>query len=131
MQLRMNVLAGMCASSLATSAGVAALSLPTSVDAAVDVYFNTAPPSPRAESVPAARKGFVWVPGYWELRRNQHVWRGGHWERVRRGYHYAPPVWSQRGDRWYLDRGGWRRGDRDGDGIPNRLDRHPNNPARP
>ena len=39
MQLRMNVLAGMCASSLATIAGVAALSLPTSVDAAVDDRF--------------------------------------------------------------------------------------------
>jgi hypothetical protein len=29
-----------------------------------------------------------------------------------------------------MERGGWRRGDRDGDGIPNREDAHPNNPNR-
>jgi hypothetical protein len=27
-------------------------------------------------------------------------------------------------------RGGWHRGDRDGDGVPNRVDRRPDNPNR-
>jgi hypothetical protein len=31
-----------------------------------------------------------------------------------------------------MERGGWNRGrhDRDGDGVPNRMDDHPNNPNR-
>jgi hypothetical protein len=31
-----------------------------------------------------------------------------------------------------MERGGWARGgrDRDGDGVPNRMDSHPNNPNR-
>ena len=35
-----------------------------------------------------------------------------------------------RDGRWNMNRGGWRRGDRDGDGVPNRLDNAPNNPNR-
>jgi hypothetical protein len=31
---------------------------------------------------------------------------------------------------WYYARGRGGRGDRDHDGIPNRRDRHPNNPNR-
>jgi hypothetical protein len=118
---------------LATALAVAALSgvaVPTSASAQVGVYFDVAPPAPRHEVVPAARRGYVWVPGYWDLVGRRHVWRGGHWERVRRGYHYAPPVWSQRDGRWYLERGRWARGDRDGDGVPNAADRRPNDPTR-
>jgi hypothetical protein len=29
-----------------------------------------------------------------------------------------------------MERGGWRHGDRDGDGVPNRVDDHPNNSHR-
>ena len=35
--------------------------------------------------------------------------------------------WRERGGRWEYDRGRW---DRDGDGVPNRYDRRPNNPYR-
>lgn len=131
MKLRTKMTASICASTLAAMLGAGAAIAPSTATAAVDVYYNVAPPPAQHEAVPAARRGYVWVPGYWELRGQRHVWRAGHWERTRRGYHYAPPVWEQRGERWYLDRGGWRRGDRDGDGIPNRVDRHPNNPNRP
>jgi len=53
----------------------------------------------------------------------------GHWERERHGYRYVEPRWSQHDNRWTLERGGWMR-DRDGDGVPNRADRAPDNPYR-
>jgi len=120
------VLGGLCA---ATLGGVAA---PNIASAAVDVYFNVAPPPARYEATPSPRRGYVWVPGYWDLRGQRHYWRAGHWERERRGYNYSAPVWEQRGERWHLNRGGWNRGmrDRDGDGVPNRFDNRPNNPNR-
>ena len=118
-------------------------SLPVATQAAVDVYFDVAPPAPRVEVMPAPRAGYVWVPGYWDARGHRHVWQRGHWERERRGYSYYTPRWVERDNRWYLERGRWARGgrdrdgdgipnradrDRDGDGVPNRADRAPNNP---
>ena len=96
----------------------------------VGVYFNTAPPPARFEAVPAPRRGYVWAPGYWNARNNRHVWQAGHWERERKGYRYNQPRWTQRDSRWHFERGGWNRGDRDGDGVPNALDRAPNNPNK-
>jgi hypothetical protein len=71
------------------------------------------------------------------------VWISGHWERVRSGHYYQHPEWRHGNDGWHLNRGGWQRGDRDhdgvpnrvdrdrdGDGVPNRYDRNPNNPRR-
>ena len=108
-----------------------------------DVYVQVAPPAPRTEAVPAPRRGYVWVPGYWDWRGHRHVWHEGTWVRHRPGYHYAEPRWHERNGRWMLERGGWARGDRDRDGIPNRVDRdrdndgvpnrydsNPNNPRR-
>lgn len=106
--------------------GGAALPLPSI--AAVDVYVNTAPPPPRHERIPEARRGYVWAPGYWNWQGNRHVWVKGHWVKERRGYAYRPNEWVERDGRWHLRRGGW---DRDHDGIPNSRDRHPNNPNRP
>lgn len=40
------------------------------------------------------------------------------------------PAWVEREGRWNMNRGGWQRGDPDGDGVPNRQDRAPNNPNR-
>ena len=94
------------------------------------VYFKSAPPPARVEVVPAARRGYVWVPGYWNARGNRHVWHRGHWERSRAGYSYIQPNWVQRDDRWQFNRGRWNRGDRDGDGVRNNRDRAPNNPNR-
>lgn len=104
--------------------GTAATPLPAM---AVDVYVRSAPPPPREERVPVARRGHVWAPGYWKYQGKRHVWTKGHWERERRGYAYRPTEWVERDGRWHMKRGGW---DRDGDGIPNRLDAHPNNPNR-
>jgi hypothetical protein len=43
------------------------------------------------------------------------------------------PNWVERDGHWVMERGRWDRGgrhDRDGDGVPNRMDEHPNNPNR-
>jgi YXWGXW repeat-containing protein len=111
-------------------ASIGGVSLPMTANAAIDIYFNSAPPPLRHEAVPAARRGYVWSPGYWNAKNNRHVWQRGHWERQRTGYHFVQPTWTQRDNRWQLERGRWNRGDRDGDGVPNRLDRAPDNPRR-
>lgn len=97
------------------------------------VIIREAPPAPRQEVVPAPRRGNVWVPGHYEWRRNGYQWTGGHWMRERRGYSYNEPRWVERNGQWAMERGRWVRGgmrDRDGDGVPNRLDARPNNPNR-
>ena len=108
----------------AAALGIASVGFTAPTFAApVSVDIRVAPPAPRHEWVPAARPGYVWAPGYWDYRYNQYHWVSGHWERERVGYYYTAPTWVQNGDRWQLERHGWRRGDRDHDGIPNRYDR--------
>jgi hypothetical protein len=123
MKIRKSMAALLCAASLGTVA------LPLSASAAVDIYFNAAPPPARHEAVPAPRSGYVWAPGYWNAKGNRHVWQAGHWERERTGYRYTQPNWTQR-NMWQLERGRWNKGDRDGDGVPNSRDRAPNDPSR-
>jgi hypothetical protein len=128
MTMRKSLLAGLCVTALGAIAGT--LAVPATASAEVGIYFNVAPPAARYERIPPPRPGHIWAPGYWDVRGHQHVWRGGHWERARRGYHYSQPQWIRHGNRWQFERGYWRRGDRDGDGVPNRYDRRPNNPRR-
>ena len=85
------------------------------------------PPPPRFERVPAPRRGMVWSQGHWEWRGQRHVWVPGQWMQVRKGQHYRQPHWEQRRGQWHFVGGHW---DRDGDGVPNRYDRRPNNPYR-
>lgn len=115
------------------------------------IVVREAPPPMRREAIPAARRGYEWVPGYWAYNGRRYVWERGHYERVRAGYVYQQPVWRQDRNGWYMDRGGWVRDrdhrmarrdrdgdgvrnshdrDRDGDGIANRHDARPNNPNR-
>ena len=114
---------------LATLIGASFASAPVASFART-VVITEAPPPPRAEMVPAARRGFVWAPGHWEWRRGHHVWARGHWIRERRGYRWHGENWSQRDGHWVMEPGRWQRGDRDGDGVPNRFDRAPNDPTR-
>jgi len=93
----------------------------------VQSTYPLPPPPPRYERVPPPRRGMVWSQGHWEWHGNRHVWVPGQWVRVRQGYHYRQPHWEQRGNQWHYARGGW---DRDGDGVPNRYDRRPDNPYR-
>jgi hypothetical protein len=113
--------------------------------ATADVFVRVAPPAPRTEVMPAPRKGYVWTPGYWDYRAGRHIWVQGTYVREKHGYHYANPQWHERDGRWVLERGHWSRGggdrdhdgipnrvdrDRDNDGVPNRYDSNPNNPRR-
>lgn len=113
---------------LIAAGALGAVANPRVSAAAVDVFVQIAPPAPRYEPLPALRVGYVWVPGYWNWRGHRHVWVAGVWVKERHGYHFQPHRWVERNGGWFLDRGRW---DRDGDGIPNRYDRHPNNPYRP
>lgn len=93
-------------------------------------YVRVAPPPPREEFMPPPRHGHVWRAGHWEWRNRNHHWVNGTWLRERQGYRYNQPAWIERDGRWTMQRGRWQRGDRDGDGVPNRQDRAPNNPNR-
>jgi hypothetical protein len=149
MQKRKMLLAALAASSIGF------MTAPASAD--VGIFLDSAPPAPRYEVVPAPRAGYIWQPGYYDWRNGRHVWVRGQWMRERKGYYWHPSRWEQRDGRWTLERGKWdrerwaenrqdRRGgggdrdrdgvpnrvdrDRDGDGVPNRYDAAPNNPRR-
>ena len=113
------------------------------------IVVQKAPPAMRREAIPAARRGYQWIPGYWDWNGRRYTWVKGHHERVRVGYVYARPEWRRDGDGWVMQRGGWNRGpngdrdrdgipnyadrpnrDRDGDGVRNQQDARPNNPNR-
>ena len=105
-------------------------SIATPVAAQRDRYAREAPPPLRSEAAPAERRGYLWAPGHWDWNGRRHVWVKGTWLRERRGYRYSHHNWVERDGRWYIERGRWSRGDRDGDGVPNRFDRRPNDPHR-
>lgn len=86
-----------------------AITAPALTFAGVVVDIDVAPPPVRVETVPPARVGYVWAPGFWEWRGGQHVWVGGHWIAERRGYHWVPDAWEQRGPHWHHVRGHWER----------------------
>lgn len=113
---------------IASSLGSISLSPPALAD--VEIFLRTPPPAARHEVTPAPRRGYVWVPGYWDANRGKHTWKKGHWERQRAGFHFVEPRWIERNNGWALERGRWNRGDRDGDGVPNSRDRQPDNPNR-
>jgi hypothetical protein len=81
--------------------------LPSMAQSGVSLVINTAPPAPRFESVPAARRGYVWAPGYWNWNGQRHVWIGGHWESARDGYQYRANEWVRDNGGYRLQSGGW------------------------
>jgi hypothetical protein len=112
------------------------------------VIVQQAPPPPMYEATPAQREGYVWTPGHYAWRDGRYVWLTGHWVDARPGYAWQAAHWEQRPDgSWFLVSGNWVRSDniaygdrnydrprgnwdRDGDGVRNRDDRHPDNPFR-
>ncbi len=118
------------ASSLAASLAFGAALVPTAATAQASIWISTAPPPPRQEVVPAPRRGYTWVNGYWNWNGRRHVWHPGVWVKERRGYAYSQPAWVEHDGRWEFRRGAWARGDADHDGVPNGADRRPNDPNR-
>jgi len=115
---------------LGALAAVAAGGWMASAAAQTQIIVRTAPPAPRTETMPPPRRGMVWVPGFWDWNGRRYVWRSGHWVRARRGQRWREDRWVERNGGWVRERGRWERGDRDGDGVPNRFDSRPNNPNR-
>lgn len=141
---------------LCLALGAAAAPLSSMAAPRVDVFVGAAPPAPLVERIPPPRHGYVWAPGHWEWNGRRHIWVRGYWIAERPGYAYSAPVWVQRGGGWYLEPERWtpyrgyehrrlygereryeheryeheRHHDRDGDGVPNRYDNHPDNPYR-
>lgn len=127
------ILIALAAAIISTAAFSPAQAQPHSPPGSHFVVVKKAPPAPRREAVPPARRGYEWAPGYWNWTGKKYTWVKGRYEKARPGYSYSRPEWRREGNGWALNRGGWqaaRRGDRDGDGVPNRFDSHPNNPVR-
>ncbi len=104
-----------------------ALAIPQVSTASTGVYVQFAPLAPRFERHPEPRHGYNWVPGYWDWRGHRQVWIAGAWVQAHHGYHYQPHRYVSHNNRWQHERNRW---DRDGDGVPNRYDRQPDNPYR-
>ena len=82
------------------SAVLAAASLgalvPVAANAQSYTIVRVAPPPAVAETVPAPRRGQVWIPGNYDYRGNQYVWVQGHWVRERAGYDWQESRWIER-----------------------------------
>lgn len=87
--------------------GAVATPLPSVAATYREIIVDRAPPPLRVEPVPAARRGYAWVPGYWDWRGNKHIWVRGSWVRERHGHMYQPNRWVERDGRWVLERGRW------------------------
>jgi hypothetical protein len=91
-----------------TLGAAAWMPLPSMAQTGFNLVINTAPPAPRFETVPAARRGYAWAPGYWNWDGRRHVWLAGHWESARDGYQYQSSEWQRDGSGYRLRAGGWQ-----------------------
>ena len=122
---------------IASVIGASFASVPFAAAARTIVITEAPPPAPRQESMPEMRRGHEWAPGHYAWRNGKYVWVQGHFMRERRGMHWVADRWVEHNGRWTMVAGHWQRGngnrgmrDRDGDGVPNRMDARPNNPNR-
>jgi hypothetical protein len=116
---------------LATALIAASLGAALPAADAATLIVRTAPPPLRVETVPAPRAGYQWVGGHWEWRNHEYVWESGTWVKERPGYTYYAPAWVETNGHWERREARWGRRDDDRDGIPNAVDRHPENPVKP
>lgn len=91
------------------------------------ISIGAPPPPPRAyyNRPPLPGPGYVWVDGFWYPNGGRYAWRPGYWALPPRtgGYWIAP---RYQGGRYYNGYWGFRGGDRDRDGVPNRYDNFDN-----
>lgn len=71
------------------------------------VIVQTEPPAPRVESMPEARDGYVWAPGYWSWDGSNYVWVGGRYVPALAGYAYVAPHWEAVNGGWVLRSEQW------------------------
>lgn len=93
------------------AAAVAALiGLSVSAVQAREIVVASGPP-PIHEVTPAARAGYVWIPGSYTWRTNPGVyrWHKGYWVKARPGWNYRASTWDQRSNGWVYRPGGWER----------------------
>lgn len=76
-------------------------------DVSFGIDIGTPPPAPIVEYIPVARRGHVWVPGYWAWNGRRHVWTSGLWEKARPGYSRVEGRWEQHGKRWHFKPARW------------------------
>lgn len=114
-------------SALIAAGAIGAAATPLSSVADVTIYATVPPPAVRVEPVPAPRTGYVWSNGHWKYESSQYVWSPGEYVAMRPGYAYVQPRWVESSGRWGYEPPRW---DRDGDGVPNRVDASPDNPRR-
>ena len=81
--------------------------LPSVASARVYVDVDIAPPAPRVETIPEARVGYVWAPGYWDYDGHRHHWVSGHYIHERHGHHWVADRWEERDHRWHRVQGHW------------------------
>ncbi len=94
---------------LAMAGVLGASALPAQAQMSVHVRVGP-PPAPRHERIPPLPPGYVWAPGYWQLRGGRYVWRPGHRIHSRPGYHWRQPQWVHGPRGWELRQGHWDRG---------------------
>jgi hypothetical protein len=99
-------------SALLAAGMICATAIPISSMAAVEFNLNIGPPALQYEAVPERRAGYVWAPGYWDYKNNNHVWVGGSHIKEREGYTYQPHRWLQKEGKWNLEQGRWDRSDK-------------------
>ena len=75
-----------------------------------EIDTNQGPPAMRTETMPAARTGEVWVPGYYEYKNRTYSWVPGRFEKERAGYTFSAPRYEQKNGRWGMYAGGWEEG---------------------
>jgi hypothetical protein len=81
-----------------------------------------APPPMRSETMPAARSGYVWVPGYYQYDNRSYNWVSGRFEQERPGYTYVTPRYEQKEGRWGMYAGGWQtRAEEEHGGVRNKI----------
>jgi hypothetical protein len=84
-----------------------ALSLPAFGQ--ISVTIGTPPPPIRYEARPAMPgNGFVWVDGYWGIRKNRYVWMPGGWQRPPYpGAYWVKPAYNRYNKGWQMQQGHW------------------------
>ena len=97
--------------SIALAIGACALPALATTTAEGYVEVDAAPPPPQQETVPEARAGYLWVPGYWGWSGSQHVWVKGQYVPERLHHHWVAANWEHRGPHWYFQDGRWESDD--------------------